>query len=213
MTRAILLIMAVALLASGHPMGNSSVNHYARFEVTRRGVELRYVLDLAGLPTVDLLASWKLDRTSARNALEAKAREQSQGWLSWLQITVDGKPIHPKLGNVDLVIADRARISAQAHLDVAAGTLTYEDRNFAGHAGWKEIVILAGDGTTLHRASQTNKDLSKGLIEYPSDPAVVPPQDLHAELKWSVEQRGDFLSRLLREREITPWMILVGIAA
>ncbi len=28
-----------------------------------------------------------------------------------------------------------------------------------------------------------------------------------------VEQRGDFLSRLLHEREITPWMILVGIAA
>jgi ABC-type nickel/cobalt efflux system permease component RcnA len=42
---------------------------------------------------------------------------------------------------------------------------------------------------------------------------VTPPQALHAEFKWSVEQRGDVLSRLLHEREITPWMILVGIAA
>jgi len=113
----------------------------------------------------------------------------------------------------------------------------------------------------LQRASQTDKDISKGLTEYPPDPTVAPPQDLRAEVKWSVERpvqaenkvenktegkapviapiaqparapvgpppaastpaaappgtvvRNDFLSRLLHEREITPWMILVGIAA
>ncbi|HYL76789.1 MAG TPA: hypothetical protein VEU96_21415 [Bryobacteraceae bacterium] len=253
----------MAIVASAHPMGNFSVNHYARFQVTRHGVELQYALDLAELPTFDLLRSWKLERNSPRSALDAKAREQAQAWVSELQIAADGKPIHPKLTNVDLVIADGAgnlpvlRITARAHLDSTGGTLSYEDLNFPDRAGWKEIVILADDGATLQRASQTSKDVSKGLTQYPPDPTVAPPQDLRAELKWSVERpivaeskverkptviaplpqptrapvgpppaastpaaaspgtvvRGDFLSRLLHEREITPWMILVGIAA
>jgi ABC-type nickel/cobalt efflux system permease component RcnA len=259
MKRVILFLLSLAALAAGHPMGNFSVSHYARFEVTGQGVELQYALDLADLPTFDLLRSWKLERTSPRSALERKAREQAQVWVNQLQIAVDGKLIHPKLGRVDLVIADGAgnlpilRISARAHLDTAGGTLAYEDANFPDRAGWKEIVILATGGATLQRASQTDKDISKGLTQYPPDPAVAPPQDLRAELKWSAERpvlaerkptviaslpqptrapvgpppatatpaaaapgtvvRGDFLSRLLHEREITPWMILVGIAA
>jgi nickel/cobalt exporter len=259
MKRAILFLLSLAALASGHPMGNFSVSHYARFEVTGHGVELHYALDLAELPTFDLLRSWKLERTSPRSALERKAREQAQAWVNRLQITANGKAIHPKLRSVDLVIADGAgnlpivRIGALAHLDGAGGTLAYEDSNFPDRAGWKEIVILAAEGATLQRASQTDKDVSRGLTQYPSDPTLAPPQDLRAEMNWSVERpilaerkptvieplpqptrapvgpppatatpaaaapgtvvRGDFLSRLLHEREITPWMILVGIAA
>jgi nickel/cobalt transporter (NicO) family protein len=169
MKRISFLFLSLAILAAGHPMGNFSVSHHARFEVTRRGVELRYTLDLAELPTFDLLRSWKLERTSPRTALEAKAREEAQTWVSKLQITSDGKPIHPKLKSVELVIADGAgnlpvaRITAQAHLEAAGGTLAYEDPNFPDRAGWKEIVILADDGATLQRASQTDKDISKGL--------------------------------------------------
>jgi nickel/cobalt exporter len=253
------LVLCFAFLAAGHPMGNFSVSHYSRLEVTRHGIELQYTLDLAELPTFDLLRNWKLERSSPRSALEAKAREQAQAWVNQLQIASDGKPIHPKLGRVDLVIADGAgnlpilRIAARAHLDVLGGTLAYEDQSFPDRAGWKEIVILADEGAALQQASQTNKDISKGLTQYPPDPTVAPPQDLRAELKWSVERpilaerkptviaplpqptrapvgpppaaatpaaappgtvvRGDFLSRLLHEREITPWMILVGIAA
>jgi nickel/cobalt exporter len=219
MKRGSLLLLSTALIASGHPMGNSSVSHYARLEATLHGVELQYALDLAELPTADLLQSWKLDRNGPRAALEAKAREQAQVWLNQLRIAADGKPIHPKLGNVDLAIADGAgnlpvlRINARAHLDTAGGTLEYADANFPDLPGWKEIVILAGEGAALQSASQTSQDVSKGLTQYPSDPAVTPPQALRAEFKWSVEQRGDVLSRLLHEREITPWMILVGIAA
>jgi ABC-type nickel/cobalt efflux system permease component RcnA len=259
MKRASLFLLSLAVFATAHPMGNFSVSHYARFEVTKHGVDLQYALDLAELPTFDLLRSWKLERTSPRSALEAKAREQAQVWINQLQITADGKSIHPKLERVELAIADGAgnlpvlRISVRAHLDAAGGTLAYEDQNFPDRAGWKEIVILADEGATLQRASHTGKDVSKGLTAYPPDPTVAPPQDLRAELKWSVERpilaerkptviaplpqptrapvgpspaaatpaaappgavvRGDFLSRLLHEREITPWMILVGIAA
>ena len=91
------------------------------------------------------------------------------------------------------VIADGAgnlpilRITTRAHIDAHGGKLTYEDHNYAERAGWKEIVIdRGGNGVTLRQASQTNHDVSKGLTQYPADPTLAPPQDLRAELVWSV---------------------------
>ena len=67
----LLLISAAALFA--HPMGNFSVSHYAKFNVTTRGIQLQYALDLAEIPTFELLKQWELERTSPRPKLEAKA--------------------------------------------------------------------------------------------------------------------------------------------
>jgi len=112
---------------------------------------------------------------------------------------------------------------------------------------------------TLRQASQTNQDVSKGLTQYPADPAVAPPQDLRAEMIWTapppaapapvmaavkavpvIEKiaqpqapreapapatltakvapagtvtRGDYLSRFLHQRQITPWMIFLALCA
>ncbi len=255
----VLLLFCTALLPA-HPMGNFSVNHYARLEATQRGVDLVYVLDLAELPTFDLLRSWQLERSSPRPQLESKAREQARLWFDQLRITVGGKPVRPKVLRADLAILDGAgnlpvlRITSTGHIDAAGGTLEYEDSNFPDRAGWKEIVIIARDGAKLQQASQTSKDITQSLTEYPSDPTVAPPQDLRARLTWSSEMaaapatpahrepvitaipqpkraiaepapaspspkaappgavvRGDSLSRLLHQREITPWMMLVGL--
>jgi ABC-type nickel/cobalt efflux system permease component RcnA len=186
-----LLALAGGLLYA-HPMGNFSVSHYAKFVVTGRGVELTYVLDLAELPTFDLLRQWGLERTSPRAALESKAAEQAREWSSKLQIAANGKPVTPKFVHADFVIADGAgnlpivRITSHLKLDAPAGTLTYEDPNFDGRAGWKEIVIDAGKGASLSHASQDGQDRSKALSEYPPDPTIAPPQDLRATLDWKV---------------------------
>ena len=262
MKRSSLLVLAGGVTLFAHPMGNISVNHHARFSLTARGVELRYVLDFAELPTFELLRSWKLERTSPREQLEAKAREQGRQWLHQLQMTIDGKTVHPKFDGAELTVADGAgnlpvaRIATRAHLEATGGTLAYEDRNFPDRAGWKEIVVSAGEGATLRQSSHTDKDTSKGLTEYPPDPMVAPPQDLRAEMKWAVQTtaapervepkpapsitaipqpnaapstpvaaspaaapaagtvvRGDFLSRMLRQREISTWTMFLGIAA
>ena len=41
-------------------MGNFSVSHYARIEVSAGGAEIRYVLDLAEIPSFQLLQQWGL---------------------------------------------------------------------------------------------------------------------------------------------------------
>ena len=127
------------------------------------------------------------------------------------------------------------RLTADLHVDAAGGMLTYEDRNYQGRSGWKEIVGPGG------------KDRSGGLTAYPQDPMVAPPQELRAAFSWiapapavrPVEPftapapttaapapvvglggtggagqvvKGDYLSRLLHREEIGWQLTLIGIA-
>ena len=267
------LICSSSLFA--HPMGNFSVSHYSRLTVTAHGVELQYALDLAEIPTFELLRSWKLERSSPPSELDRKAAEQAGEWLKNLAITIDGRLVKFTLEHPNLVVADGAgnlpimRITMRAHANAHGIRLGYEDHNYPERAGWKEIVIDAKDGALLKKASQSNKDISKALTQYPPDPTVAPPQDLRAEAEWTVEKpllltrkvypggdtthpvvkqtvqpvvtpvtqpklapradapalltaqaapkgavtRGDFLSKLLHQRELTPSMILLALLA
>jgi len=62
---------------------------------------------------------------------------------------VDGRPVQPVLESTDAVIADGAgnlpilRITAMMTLKGPSGRVEYEDHNYEGRAGWKEIVIAA----------------------------------------------------------------------
>lgn len=246
--------------AFAHPMGNFSVSHYSKLEATDRGVKLEYVLDLAEIPTFDLLRTWRLDRNSSRADLERRADEQAREWLANLKIVSNGSAIKARFQSASLLIADGAgdlpivRITTNAMLDAHVGGLVYEDLNYPDRAGWKEIVITGSQGVTLTKASQAATDASKALTEYPADPTLSPPQDLRAELAWDVNRpmvaekrvpappivrvpqphlapaasspatmtpqgaqqgtivRGDFLSRLLRHKDLTPWMIFLALA-
>lgn len=185
------LVLAFAASLFAHPMGNFSVNHYTKLVVTVPGVEVEYALDLAEIPTLELLRSWGLDRSSPPKELDKKARMQASDWLNGLTVIVNGTAKTLKFENARLVIANGAgdlpilRITTRAHIDAEGGILQYEDRNFPERAGWKEIVIDAGRGAILKKASQSTKDTSRGLTSYPSDPTDAPPQDLRAQVEWT----------------------------
>lgn len=265
MAKRFLFLFAATALLMAHPMGNFSVSHYARFQVQPKGVAVTYVLDLAELPTFDLLREWGLDRKSPRAELDRKASAQAAQWAQHLQFLSNGRAVRPAFLGAELTLADGAgdlpiaRITSHLMLHVEPGTLEYEDRNYPDRAGWKEIVIDGGPGVTLAQASQGSQDRSKALSEYPADPTVAPPQDVRASVQWSgpaavpaVEKtaektkpqaapviapipqpkapampapatmtpqaapagsvvKGDFLSRLLHQRELTLGMILIAL--
>ncbi len=251
-----LLIAAASLYA--HPMGNFSINHYANFEVSAAHIDVCYVLDLAEIPTFELLRDWKLDRTSPGGELDRRAKEQARAWAQNLVFADNGKATRPIFESAKLVIADGAgnlpivRITSHFRLNAAPGHIEYEDRNFPDRAGWKELVIRGGKDARIEVASQGPEERSKALTEYPRDPTVAPPQDLRASFQWvSTKQapavttvkpavikavpqptgpraaapatmtpqaapagavvRGDFLSRMLHQRELTWGMILIAL--
>ncbi len=54
--------------------------------------------------------------------------------------------------------------------------LAYRDGNFPGRAGWKEIVVTAGQGITMSRSSASSHDRSSLLSNYPTGLVNSPPQ-------------------------------------
>ena len=187
----VLLSVALAGVLCAHPMGNFSVSHYTKIAVDGRGADVLYILDLAEIPTFELLQKWKLERSSPE--LKAKASEQAREWTKNLKITVDGRSVYPRFEGAEVTVADGAgglpvaRIAARLRLPVSAGKLEFEDANYPDRAGWKEIVIAAGPGASISQATQGDQDRSQGLTAYPQDPTLAPPQDLRAAVEWSVE--------------------------
>jgi nickel/cobalt transporter (NicO) family protein len=238
MRSALFSFVLACVTLSAHPMGNFSVNHYSRLSVRGGTVEVGYVLDLAEIPAFELLGQWQIDwKDQAR--LTEKSRQQAKDWIGNLVMTKDGRRLPLRLGSVSVTATEGAggmptlRIRMAANAPAQRGTLAYEDRNYPGRAGWKEIVV--GQGAT---------DLSGGLTHYPADPTVTPPQDLTARIpivlpadrpaevapepqlppaqpSFSQQQpaapgtvvRGDYLSQLLRQHDIGWGLTLLGIIA
>jgi nickel/cobalt exporter len=180
----------VAAVLWGHPMGNFSVSHYSRVEVSGRGIAVRYVLDLAEIPTFQLLQEWKLEAASPRAELERRAAQQAHEWIRNLRFGVNGREATPRFERAAMQLDKGAggmpilRIAADLSLAASSGRLTYEDGNFPDRAGWKEIVVVAGTGARLDKAIPNGADRSRELTAYPQDPLIAPPQDLRAEVTW-----------------------------
>jgi nickel/cobalt transporter (NicO) family protein len=241
-TRLILLASLCAGLAAAHPMGNFSVNHYARLEPDAHGVAIRYVMDLAEIPTFEMFQQWGTGADP-----QQKAIEQAREWAANLEITVSGRRVPARVVRAHITLAEGAgnmrvaRITADLHVDAAPGAFTYEDRNYQRRSGWKEIVGPGGE------------DRSAALTAYPQDPMAAPPQDLKTAFSWTAPAasparhlespvtqapvvetppvpytapatapagtpapgqvvKGDYLSRLLHRDEIGWQLTLIGIA-
>jgi nickel/cobalt exporter len=192
--RVVIGLVALAAVVSAHPMGNFSVNHYAKIQVEPSGAEILFVLDLAEIPTFELMQKWGVTASSPRAELAAKATAEARGWTRQLRFTSGGKPLNPQFESADYVISDGAgglpviRINTHLKIAVPAQKLEYADETYPDRtAGWKEVVVTKGDSNRTISTNVGAKDLSQALTAYPRDATVAPPQDLKATVSWSGE--------------------------
>jgi nickel/cobalt exporter len=186
-----------AIVLTAHPMGNFSVSHFTSFNIGKKAVNITYVLDLAEIPTYQLMRDWSLDPAAdaviPSSVLNEKATAQAAQWIKQLDFTSNGAHLTPIQQGTKIKLSDGAggmhvsRIETALRLDNVQGKLAFEDRNYPDRAGWKEIVITSSDGTPIIQASQSGADRSKALTEYPTDPTLTPPQDLRANIEWHVD--------------------------
>jgi nickel/cobalt exporter len=186
-------LSVMAGVALAHPMGNLSINHYARLEPGPEGIAVTYVLDLAELPTFELTQGWGTGQGAAKAVLDQKAAVQAREWIGNLSFVANGKTVKPVLDSTDLAIIDGAgslpvfRITSKLHVPATAGRLDYEDHNYPTRAGWREIVVVAGSGGEVRKASNGDQDVSQALTSYPQDPTKAPPQDTRAWIEWRAD--------------------------
>jgi len=193
----LLLVLGLCRLASAHPMGNFSVNHYSKIDVQRDRIIVRYFIDLAEIPTYQDLQEGNIVATTVDpnspavvRYVAARGAELGRG----LVLDVDGKQIPLRLVSSGVIFPAGAGglptmkmgfVYAGAYPSILSTAdrqhvrLHYADNNYPGHSGWKEIVARASAGSLL-RSSVPATDRSGELSNYPTDLLTSPPQDLDA---------------------------------
>lgn len=165
---AVVLVVVVALVlattgtASAHPLGNFTVNHYAGIELAGDRVYVRYVLDLAEIPTFQLGDEVRAPRFAATVARK-------------LELRLDGTRV-PLVPMAHRVLArdgagglETLRFDAVFSAPATGGSLSFVDRVLASRIGWREITVSARDGARVVRSSAPSESRSKGLRAYPAD--------------------------------------------
>lgn len=188
--------------ASAHPLGNFTVNRYARIELYSDAILIRYVVDMAEIPAFQERGEIDTDRDGEVSPAESGAylQEAAPDLRDGLTLALDGLP-------VDLTVADQT-ISfpeGQAGLDTmrialwlragASGddvSLSFHDSNYGDRLGWKEIVIAPAEGVDLHESTAPSSDLSAELTAYPDDLLSSPPDVSYAEARY--DARGGVLA-------------------
>jgi ABC-type nickel/cobalt efflux system permease component RcnA len=170
-------------------MGNFSINHETRFDAGTRALHLRYILDLAEIPTVSeksvMGASGSGTPTQGeRDAyLQAKASELA----THVSLTIDGQSVGLTPHPVELQLRpgagglDTLRLVWEAQVPLTwpkHGThqVSYRDDNFADRLGWKEIVAVGVEGVGLADSTAATQDATQELTHYPVDPTLPPSQ-------------------------------------
>ena len=216
----LLLALAAALLApaaaSAHPLGNFTVNRFARIEVAGDRLYVRYVLDLAEIPTYQA-------RQQGVDP-DAYARRLAGG----LHVTLDGRPArlvpvaHALAfpGGVGGLHTMRLQVILRGPAVPAAARVAVRDTNYAGRIGWREIVVGAG----TRSASDELRVYPKSLLESPLDvtaatATIAPTNDpAPALLSGKALQAPDRVAdsgftRLIGRGRLSPLVILASLAA
>lgn len=210
-------MMWAARPALSHPMGNFSINHYARFQAHGNELALRYILDFAEIPTAERMPQLDTNGDNTVNAPEKSAYLKSEAatFLRGLSLSVNGQKVALAPRKSDLEVRAgagglptlRVWVDSSAALP-ASGTarIEYKDANFEGRTGWMEIIAGAKDGRSIRDSNAGSKDQSRELTVFPVDAGVVPPRQSSAAFSFvqvgATTRAGDLSST--QERSSAP---------
>ena len=168
----LLAALLVPAVASAHPLGNFTINHYTRIQPSGDRLYLLYVLDMAEIPTFQAKADVERQGEAAYGAsLAARIREN-------LTLTVSGQTLPLKelrhalafphgVGGLDTTRLDI--VFDAGPVPAGGGELSYTDDNFPDRLGWKEIVIAPTAGAATASATAPSMSESEELRAYPKD--------------------------------------------
>jgi nickel/cobalt exporter len=143
--------LALPAIASAHPLGNFTVNRFSRVEVADQRVYVRYVLDLAEIPTFQ---AGPIDADTYAHRIARGARLSLNGHRVQL-VPLERALAHPR--GAGGLRTTRLEVILGGPKLAATTRVTYRDTNYAARIGWKEIVL--GDAPSR----------SKELRAYPKD--------------------------------------------
>jgi nickel/cobalt exporter len=132
---AALAALVLPVAATAHPLGNFTVNRFSRIQVAGPRIYVRYVLDLAEIPTFQ---AGKTDaqlyaRRIARGAQLTVNRRRAQ------LIPVETALAHP--AGAGGLKTTRVEVVLRGPTLTGRSEIEYRDTNYANRIGWKEVLV------------------------------------------------------------------------
>jgi nickel/cobalt exporter len=208
--------LAIPAAAAAHPLGNFTINRFARVEVAGDRLFVRYVLDLAEIPTFEARQRGVDSRANAAR-LARGVHATLDGRTVVLVPVAHALAFPPGAGGLHTmrleVILRGPRVTGREHLDL-------RDTNYAGRIGWKEIVV----GADTHSISSELRAYPKSLLQSPKDVTAVsaivgpthdaPPTLTQGRALQAPDRVADSgFTRLIAQRHLSPLVILAALAA
>jgi nickel/cobalt exporter len=156
-------------LASAHPLGNFTINRFSRIEASGPRLYVRYVLDMAEIPTYQ---AGRIDERAYARRIAANAH-----------LALDGRPValvplrsalgHPR-GAAGLRTT-RLEVVLAGPVLHGRVSVSYHDNNYKNRIGWKEIVLGASRPSISHELRSYPKDLLQSPLDMTSAKAELSP--------------------------------------
>jgi ABC-type nickel/cobalt efflux system permease component RcnA len=152
------IICATSGPALAHPLGNFTINHLAKMHLAQDSVHVRYVLDMAEIPTYTLMRERDANGRMNAGELSAWAAENGRALASELHLTVDGTDVplvyesasartRPGAGGLPILY-----MVAEYDAPIPAGArrIALDDTTYSGRLGWKDALVSPPETEPTH---------------------------------------------------------------
>ncbi len=195
-----LLVMALTGSAVAHPLGQFTINHFSRLEVGMNRVNVRYVVDMAEIPTFQELQAIGSNGNQASGAeLDTYVERAAARYADGLLLTIDGERVPLQVVARRISLPEGAgglrtlRIECDFAAMMPAGSetatetrrLKFENTNYRERAGWREAVVVPATGVSIFDSTAFGSALTDELKVYPEDLLAAPLDERVVELSFT----------------------------
>lgn len=194
----IVLSLVVVVQAWGHPLGNFTISHYTRLELSAERVYLRYIVDMAEISTFQEFEriDTNKNRSPEKQELEAYGQQVAPKYAEGLHLTIDDKSIPVRverqqvLWQLDEGGYPNLRIICDFLAAVPPGAadavrhLKLEDTNRRERSGWREMVVVPRAGLAIFDSSGFGNGITDELKTFPKDLLTALPNESLIELSF-----------------------------
>ena len=207
------LLALVVPLAQAHPLGNFTVNQYTRLDIAQQGVSVRYVLDMAEIPTFQRRQTVDVNHDGRISTAEAALESTRLVAIvaPHLKLTADGKPVALRLETARVVFPHGQGGLSTTRLDArfravglalggAQHTFALTNGYATDRVGWRELLVARGAGVAVRATDASVSDRTKALTHYPTDLLHSPP-DVRSETTVAAAGSGGLAVQAIPEHD------------
>ncbi len=140
-----------ALPLAAHPLGNFTINHLTKLSIESGRIAVRYVLDMAEIPTYQTLRAQTPEGKMTRGQLDAYAQTLGNELVRELHLSNNGTALplvlerasattRPGAGGLPTLYVTLAAHAALPQ-PARASSISYTDATYAGRLGWHDVVV------------------------------------------------------------------------